>query len=139
MSDQNQQTPAGLPSDADLFRHAMAPEPAPSPQPTEQAPASAEQPAGEREQPRDERGRFAAIEQAPDAPAAATQQQPAQQQPPQQPGQQQPATEGDHDVPSWRHRELRQELQQERDRARQIEAAYLDMQRQLQTLRQQQQ
>jgi hypothetical protein len=128
-----QETIAGV-SSTDLFRGAVADEapPAeqqPTPQPPEQQPPE-QQPSGA--QPRDELGRYAARQEQ-QAPAAAIQQ-PA---PLAQPGQQQPLAGDDGAmVPSWRHRELREQRDASEARARQIEAMYLDQQRQLQTLQQ---
>lgn len=139
MADQTQQTDLGLPSDADLFKQAMAPDPIPAPEQIEQRQPDA-QPGERQEQPRDERGRFASPEQ-----TAQQQQPPPQSEQQQPPAQQQPPSEDEHDVPSWRHREMRMELQQERDarrqeadRMRQLEQAYYDQQQQLAALRQQQ-
>src|SRR5262245_36854507 len=87
--------------DADIFKQAMAPDPEPPPKPEGEPQATPP----EGEQPRDERGRFAKADQAPQAPAAATQQQPD---PAQQPPAQQPTDDGG-TVPSWRHRELREQ------------------------------
>src|SRR5262245_34296249 len=95
-----QDTGGGLPSDAELFRKAMAPEPAPVEQP---------QPQQSTEQPRDEQGRFArAPDQAPTPPPAPTAP------PAPTPQGQQPPPEDENDVPSWRHREMRLELEAER-------------------------
>src|SRR5262252_1715360 len=86
-------------TDEELFRHALAPEVPQRPEtPAAETPPAPATPPGE--QPRDAQGRFAKQpdEQAPQAPAAASQQQPAPE--PQPP----PA---DADVPAWRHREIR--------------------------------
>src|SRR5262245_40036180 len=127
------ETVANLSSD-DLFKGAMTEE-TPSPQPSEPTPPAPT------EQPRDERGRWATKpeELAPQAPAAATQQPPVSPQaPPQQP------TDADGGpVPSWRHRELREQRDAVETRNRQLEAYLIDQSRQMQQLqsmvRQQQQ
>jgi len=115
-------------SDAELFRGAMNPPQEVSPnqqqQPTPPAPAP-ETPPGE--QPRDDKGRWTKPTdvQAPQAPAAATQQPPA--------SNSQPAPE-DGEIPSWRHREIREQRDQFEQRNRQLEAMVLDQQRQFQQL-----
>jgi hypothetical protein len=106
MAIENQTTaPEGMPSSEEIFRSAMTPEPAPEQK--QEQPAPQPDP-GERQ--RDERGRF--------APAAATPQPP-------EPGQQPTADDGG-PVPSWRHRELREQRDAVEMRARQFEQAYYE-------------
>ena len=124
-------------SDAELFRGAMAdppPQQEQTPAPAQTAPEATPttEPAA---QPRDERGRWATNKpeptSEPSAPAAATQQQldPAQAAPqPAQPG----SEEGP--VPSWRHRELREQRDASEARNRQLEAHLMDQARQLRAL-----
>src|SRR5262245_14826438 len=136
----NQTTPQGVAelSDADLFQQAMAPDPAPASQPGEQqppAPATPPEPVTPGNQPRDPAtGQWVSRDQtAPQAPAAATQQQQPIQTPP---GQQAPPTgqQDDGNVPSWRHRELREQRDAFELRNRQLENAYIDQQRRLREL-----
>lgn len=127
MSDQNQ-----MPSDADLFRHAMAEQPAP---PTEQAPQQAPP---DDTPPRGPDGRFLPREQAQQAPAAATSQPPDAQQPPQQALHEDARERASADeagpVPSWRHRELREQRDAIEQRSRLLEQALIDQQRQFAAL-----
>jgi len=105
-------------TDEELFRHALAPEVPQRPEtPAAETPPAPATPPGE--QPRDAQGRFAKQpdEQAPQAPAAATQQPPAPE--PQPP----PA---DADVPAWRHREIREERDQIKQRNAQLEAMLIE-------------
>src|SRR5215831_4763502 len=121
------ETIAALSSD-ELFREAIAPEAPPAEPPAEPAPEPPPAPSGE--QPRGADGRWTKPpEQATQAPAAATQQPPAGASPV-------PGTP-DEEVPSWRHREIREQRDQLEQRSRQLEAALLDQQRQFQALRQQ--
>lgn len=119
------ETVANLSSD-ELFKGAMTDE-TPSPQPAEPSP-----PAEPTDGPsRDERGRFASKDQAPSAPAAATQQppDPAQATP--------PAPDDGGPVPSWRHRELREQRDAADHRARQLEAALIDYDRRMRAMQDQ--
>src|SRR5215471_13361897 len=106
-------------TDEELFRHALAPEvPAERPEtPAAETPPVA--PPGE--QPRDEKGRFTKQdEQAPEAPAAAKQQPPASE--PTTP----PPPAADAEVPAWRHREIREERDQIKQRNAQLEAMLIE-------------
>jgi hypothetical protein len=131
MTDTNQ-----MPSDAELFRHAMAETPSPDqvrgPQ-TEQ-PAPTEQPQQapvDDTPPRGPDGRFLPRDQAPQAPAAATSQ------PPDAQAQPQPAEPEGGPVPSWRHRELREQRDAIEQRSRLLEQALIDQQRQFAHLQEQ--
>jgi hypothetical protein len=115
-----------------LFQQAMAPD---TPAPAEQPSPAPAQPAAPEPQPgepaRDERGRFASPQPQPEAQAPTGMPQP---QP--QPGAvppPQPADDGGQ-VPSGRLRELREDRDREAERARNLEFALYDQQRQLREL-----
>jgi hypothetical protein len=120
------QTPAAMPSDAELFHQSMEPA-APAPKESEAPPAAEPTPQPTDDtHPRGADGRFIARDDQPasDAPAAATSQPPAPApgQPPQQ--------DDGQPVPSWRHRELREQRDAEATRARQMEQMIYELQRQ---------
>jgi hypothetical protein len=117
-----------MPSDAELFRDAMAETPPPQAEqptsPAETTPASAP----EATPPRGPDGRFLSRDQATQAPAAAISQPPDAQATPQ------PAAEEGGPVPSWRHRELREQRDAIEQRSRLLEQALIDQQRQFAVL-----
>jgi hypothetical protein len=107
---------------SDLFRNAMTDAPPPpkeEPAPQQPEPSPAPPPAqADAEQPRDEHGRFIPrasqpTDPTPQAPVAATQQ---------QPGQPVPKPEEDTPIPSWRARELREQREAEATRVQQLAA-----------------
>lgn len=116
-------TPTPEPTDADIFRDAMAPEPAAPP--AEPAPAPASPPA-EGERPRDELGRF--LPMGDDAPPQAAQ--------PQAP--QPPAEDDGPTIPPGRLREMREERDAAAARARELEFALYDMHQKMQAFQRQQ-
>lgn len=131
MTDQNQ-----MPSDAELFRHAMAETPPPAEQPT-QPTEQPQQATPDDTRPRGPDGRFLPRDQAPQAPAAAPASAGAGSQPPDAQAQPQPAAEEGGPVPSWRHRELREQRDAIEQRSRLLEQALIDQQRQFAHLQEQ--
>jgi hypothetical protein len=132
MSDQSQ-----LPSDAELFKQAMAPEPAkaPEPKPAEQPPPpapSGEAPDGRGAKARDpDTGRFTAKAEVTPPPAEPP---PAAAPPPPEPQQQQPDSGL---IPSAVHRDMREQRDAAEQRARQMEMLMMQQQQRLQAMEQQ--